>query len=251
MSLIDQKRDELMYLFQGQKAKTLGKELASILNSGQLDFYQFGDFLTEFIRADAEFFTEKVYNIFARASKIAFGDLVALDQYIIEKYCLMDGEQILKIISGSVNEKKMVSSGRLFLTNFRLIICGSQQARSAQRSYHSGSALSMIAGSAIRGVVTSQRKNIRKAINRALSKETSAFNVLEWGYVYPVTNALKIKRTKSSIAYTIILDTEKRSVKLNLNVVPSRVRKEDKMEFQARKVDFLDELEKVLHHYAS
>ena len=247
MSIIDQKRDELFYLLQGKKAKTLGKELAAMLNSGQVNFYQFGDFIAEFLRADAEFFMEKVNSIFAKASKLPFGDLLELDKYILEKYCLMPNEQILKVVNGVVYEKKLMAMGRIFLTNFRLIVCGHQQTRSAQQTVGRRGGLIEVA---IRGAVTSKRKHIRKAINRALSAETTAHNVLEWGYVYPVTNALKLKRAKNAVRYDIIIETEKKPIKLNLQVMPQRVRKEDKLQFKERAQDFLDELYKVLEHYS-
>jgi len=101
----------------------------------------------------------------------------------------------------------------------------------------------------VRSGITSHRKAVRKAITLALKKDISVWNVAEWGYYFPIYNALNIKKTKNNISYSIIVKTEKKPIKLRITISPKRHKSVVKESFQKNKEFILSEIEKKLREY--
>jgi len=69
------------------------------------------------LRDLGEDFKEKGFGFMARLGE--------MDKYIFEKYCLLDGEQILLDTSGGISWGNASSFGTLYVTNYRIISQGS------------------------------------------------------------------------------------------------------------------------------
>mgnify|MGYP006286419143 CR=1 FL=1 len=246
---------ELFYYFESKKAKKVAKWLGNNFKTQSIPLTDLLNLVVELLKRDDIYFNENVYPRFYKAlgRKVPYQQLVDIDRYILENYSLIQGERILNIISGNVTDKKTTTSGRIFLTNYRMIVCGTQQVRSAQKQFRTGgvSMVGMVVGASIRSSITRKRKNIRASINRALRGSLQDFDVLEWGYFFPVTGAYKIKPKKSSISYRVDIETEKKPEKLPIRVNPNRFRSQAKPEFRSERESFLNNLNNLLHEFAA
>ncbi|MFX1391799.1 MAG: hypothetical protein ACFE9Z_17175 [Promethearchaeota archaeon] len=90
------------------------------------------DIIEELTKKAPEFFMKKIYPYLLNNPKRFIIDFEVLDtfdmdRYIINNYCLFEGEEILTYFVG-INHFKTTKSvefiGRIYLTNYRLILSG-------------------------------------------------------------------------------------------------------------------------------
>lgn len=101
----------------------------------------------------------------------------------------------------------------------------------------------------VRSGITSHRKAVRKAITLILKRDMAVWNVAEWGHYFPIYNALNIKKTKHNISYSIIVKTEKKTIKLGITINPKRHKSIVKESWLENKEFMLSEIEKKLKEY--
>ena len=223
-----------------------GRSFAKIWQDPQIAFEQKLDLLGELTLRNSEYFIEKVYQgIQFQFRKTPLPELIEIDEYMLKKYCFLDGEDIKTVFYGIIADKKTTTTGRIFLTNYRILACGSQITRSAQKQVGRSS----LVGALVRSGVTHHRKAIRKAINRAFRQDLAEWNIGEWGYYFPVYNAKNLKRGKKSISYAIDVETEKKPLTLGITITPLRIKKQDKVEFEEQKGYVLNQIEELLKQY--
>lgn len=66
--------------------------------------------------------TLKKYLRLVKKAKIPHNRLLELETYFIEKYCIFDSEKVLLSFHGSIRYKKLVFLGRVFITNYRILV---------------------------------------------------------------------------------------------------------------------------------
>ena len=236
--------DQIKYIFDSRKQKSLAKELKLLISTAQISIIQGGDIIAELLRRDTDWMLEKVYPLFRIRAKFEIG---LLDEHIFNSYCLAPGEEILDKFHVMITEGKVTTFGEATLTNVRLAVQGSQQVRSAQKSYgHSG-----IIGAAVRSKITHNRRNARALINKVLRADMATEELLEWGYSFPLVNARNIQRKAKRIGYTLFIDTAgKKPQKMNINITPRRTKQISKVEFAQKVPKILEQIEDILNYYA-
>lgn len=238
---------DIKFYFDAKKGLKTTKRLKRCLVNGELPLDETLDLIGELMQMDNIYFMEKIYPALRLACKnFTNQQWLDIDKHMLEKYCMIQGEKILNIGYASIVEKKVVTSGRIFVTNYRIIVCGSQVVRSAQATVKTKPHL---IGSLVRSKITHKRKALRKAITKALSSEISDFDIVEWGYYFPISYAQNIKRTQKMISYFVNIETEKKTQKMTIKITPSRLKKQPKPEFFEQSQKLLDQIEQLLHQH--
>jgi len=232
--------------FDNRETKQLRKPFNSFISDYYISYEQKLDILGELTIKDSEYFMETIYpGIDNRLKSTTIPGLIKRDEHMLKKYCFLEGEDIKTTFIGTIMDKKTTTSGRIHLTNYRILACGVQITRSAQKQVGRSS----IVGALVRSGITHHRKAIRKAINKAFRKDLSEWNLGEWGYYFPIYNARNIKRGKKSVSYAIDVETEKKPITLKITITPTRVKKQPKDQFQEQKEEVLNQVEDSLKQY--
>lgn len=201
---------------------------------------EFGDLIVELVRKDPESFTEKIYVWFEFLfRKSPQEKLYELDKYIIENYGLIKGENVLDSFYGSLADNYRQISGRVFLTNLRIIASG----HTIPKSKTSGSKSLIGTASLIRkGLI---HVAIGKAIRKTLNKDIDELELLPYAYYYPIYNAYKVKRGKSGVTYHLNIDYERKGKTKTekLDIIVSIAKK---IKDPSRKTEILNKFENLL-----
>jgi len=241
-------KNTIMTFFDNRQTMKMSRALGTLWKDPLIPFEQKLDFLGELTIKDSEYFMEKVYpGIQIQNRRAPISEINKMDEYMFKNYCSLAGEEIKTMFHGNVADKKTVTSGRIYLTNYRILVCGNQVVRSAQKKVQVGRP--SLVGALVRSGVTHHRKAIRKAINKAFRKDLEEWNLGEWGYYFPIYNVRNIKRGKKSVSYAIDVETEKKPISLGITVTPLRLKKQPKVEFQEQKEGLLDQVEDLLKQY--
>ena len=241
-------KKEVLTNFDTHQPKKLRKTLALFMRDSLVSDEEKLDMLGELTIKDSEYFMETVYPSFPSLyGKTTIPELIETDEYMLKKYCFPEGEDIKTTFVGNVMDKKTTTSGRIYLTNYRIIVCGFQMTRSAQKKVQVGGP--SLTGMLVRSGITRHRKAIRKAITKAFHKDLTGMNLGEWGYYFPIHNAFNSIRSKKKVSYAIKVETEKKTMTLRIHVTPTRVKKQPKDEFQEQKEYALNQVEDLLKQY--
>jgi len=153
-----------------------------------------------------------------------------LDKYIIEKYVLIDEEHIiyecygniefvdLQIVSTSGGRKVMgnspasalVSSGSIFLTNYRLIAQG---------------ILDATGGGWLTGISSTDTSYRRyQAIQTILESSPT------YGYQFPIRNHMYLEKKRKGVSYLYIQDNQFKRIEINLPIETSQAKREEQID---------------------
>jgi hypothetical protein len=263
LSGITELKNAVISYFDSHEVLKLSNTLNMVLNDPSFSLDQKLDILGELALRDPDFFMDNIYpfrpmtlrdltpakmpvvQFFGRP----FPQVVEMEEYILKNYCFLEDEEIKTVINGSVHDKKTETKGRIYLTNYRLIVSGNQKVRSAQPKGGTGRHLSSIPSALIRSGITRHRKAVRKAISDAFRKDLKEWNIGEWGYYFPIYNAKDLKRGKRDVSYTVDVETEKGLINLKIKIVPIKLEYENKKKFQEQKEKALNEFYGLLEHY--
>ena len=258
MSDLTELKKDLISSFGNHDLMNWSSTLGMIWNDPSFSLEQKLDILGELTVKDSEYFMEQLYPFRSRHVRdINLGSLtlfqffnspyhvlIEMEEYILKNYCFLEGEEIKTVIYGTLKDKKTVTLGRIYLTNYRIIISGKQTVQSSQGQFRQG-----IVETLIRSGITSNRKAIRKAITNTFRKDLLEWNIGEWGYYFPVYNAKNLKRGKNSISYSIDVETEKKLINLKIKIIHRKLDQQTKKEFKEQKEHALNEINDLLEHY--
>ncbi|MFW9941487.1 MAG: hypothetical protein ACFFFT_10645 [Candidatus Thorarchaeota archaeon] len=94
---------------------------------------KFYDFIGEIFKLNPEFFMKSIYREMLSGKLFRKVNLMEMEKYIIEKFCLYEGEQILYESNGKIEENNFLKNrrpvkisvdGRIYVTNYRVIAHG-------------------------------------------------------------------------------------------------------------------------------
>lgn len=115
------------------KSKIL-KYIYSLQANNSLSEFDFFDIIGKTYQMNRKFFMLSIYTPIRKKFKKIYGDgyIRRMDKYILEKYCLYEGEQILYELNGTISQmyktkKKyncQVKDGTLYFTNNRIVAQG-------------------------------------------------------------------------------------------------------------------------------
>jgi hypothetical protein len=218
-------KEEIIGYLDSGKYRNPVKILANTFKeSGTSNIKEFGDLLVDLLKRDPESFLDKIYVSFQFLTRkgTSSDDLLKLDKYIIKNYGLLEGEKLLRSFLGTIMDKHGSTTGRIFLTPYRIIVCGWKAAKSATGKPGSKSLI---------GTVRLMKKEythiaIGRAIQKALKREVSELDLLQYGYSYPISNTSKVKKKKTSINYRVDVEYERKGKEkvetLNISIVPGK-----------------------------
>jgi len=230
-----------------RKTKVITKEVANLYLSG-VNFEEFCGILGDLALTNLEFFMQYCYGgIQGNLVKAMTADQrIAMDKLVVERFCLFQGEFILASWTGMISQKKQQCSGRIFLTNYRLICTGQLMAKSSNTAGGPKSLLSL-------GVELgreARRQAVVKSIRRALSSNLEAFDERSFGTQFPITDTYNIKKKKDSIGYSVDLEYDKKGkqkqMTLILNLSVYREKGEDKIAAKQRQANITNIVEETL-----
>lgn len=176
-----------------------------------LSNFDFFDVIGEIYQQEPAFFMLKIYpKIRRKFGKIYKNEgMRVMDKYILEKFCLDEGEQIKHEFYGTVKLKVpkkyviRIINGTFYVTNRRIIAQGKL-----------GFDLDLSTGQAILEFGGGSTKNPKKALKHYISSSKSCY-----GYSIPIKNLYKLNRftTGSKIKKLSYLIPQKTKITINIS----------------------------------
>ncbi|MHA1148587.1 MAG: hypothetical protein ACTSR8_10120 [Promethearchaeota archaeon] len=165
---------------------------------------------------DQSFFMEKLYWPLYKFLKRALtaNALYEMEKYLLSKFTLFPGEQIIITFNGRVVQNDNQVKGRIYLTKYRLI---------AQGKWGPTAASSMAWGAAMSGggagsqggqvgvglaINYSIQKAIQKQVQESMGKN---FSKACFGYQYPISNHYSLRRSRKNVKYRVDVEVRKRN----------------------------------------
>lgn len=234
--------------FDSRLSKKLRKPLTSFMKDPLVSLEHKLDFLGQLTLKDSEYFMEVIYpSVQTFLGNAPIPEFIKTNEHMLKKYCFLEGEDIITSFIGDIDYKKTTTSGIIYLTNFRLIVCGLQVTRSAQKKSPVGR--SGLTSMLVRSGITHHRKAIRKAITQAFHKDLKEWDLGEWGYYFPIYKARKVNRSNNMLTYIVDIETEKKPISLRMYIMPTRLKKQPKSEFKEQKEYAFNQVEDLLKQY--
>ena len=178
---------------------------------------EFYDIVGETFKLNPEFFMKSIYrglklrkNIYANINNRE------MEKYIIEKFCLYEGEQILYECNGAISQTKISTgsvgrhpssasvAGRIYVTNYRIIAHGTLSA-SGGRLVWGGGLLAL-------GVEKTMTGHGKRAKSKTSLYDGSTSQELPcYGYQFPIKNHVRLKKKRNNTRYVIVDKVENMS----------------------------------------
>ena len=128
-----------------------------------------------------------------------------MEHHILKKHCLYQNERIITSFNGEIGVGSGKMVGRIYITNFRIILQGSSKSKGVPMVTQS------IAGIAI-------DKAIQRSIIRSLQQKLSELTAVElpcFGNQYPMFGLEKIKLKGRQVNYRVFLETQQPNGKIS------------------------------------
>ena len=162
---------------------------------------EFYDIVGETFKLNPEFFMESIYG----TTRTRFFRKREMAKYIIEKFCLYDGEQILYEFQGDIkqvddiqsNIRVLVTGGTIFVTNYRIIAQGTPSVKG-----HSINAL--IWGGPVAHLLSGGSKRAKSGeslIEASLGQELPCY-----GYQFKRKNYFRFHKKSKGVRYSVVSD---------------------------------------------
>ncbi len=168
---------------------------------------EFYDIVGETFKLNPEFFMKNIYGemllLQTRGRKLYKKvNKKEMEKYIIEKFCLYEGEQILYECNGVIKQwsgkvKLIVNDGNFFITNYRIIAHGKLSASGGRTDLLSGNLVLDLAISAFSGG-SKRAKSKTGIIDASTHQELPCY-----GYQFPLKDHFKLKKKKDGITYIL------------------------------------------------
>lgn len=185
---------------------------------------EYYNLVTNVFQQDPKFFMESIYLLFRKKLSSLFGDqkIKEMEIYILENFCLHEGEEILFEGDGSFQEvfpdsyKIEILDGTINITDRRIIAQG--RLRTARMVSGGDLTLSILGGGAVRGRRDIKPKNAKGSlINASIDQELPCY-----GYEFPIAYLFDVQHSKHLITYKIIQECRLYKYKLSFSSSVSR-----------------------------
>lgn len=192
-----------MESFLFQKKKKLASSVKGVLKevykkTTHIDYEIFFDFLGEALMEQPNLLEGKSYTTFLNHYENfvkSIKDLSSVkylerERYFVEKYCLVEGEELLYSFLGTVVYRKVLFKGRVFLTNLRIIVHGV--------SFKPGGG-TFIPGLHLLSILVSvvQASKQQAMVKSARSKlKDSTESKIDFGYQFPISHLTNVSLVK-------------------------------------------------------
>jgi hypothetical protein len=179
---------EVVELMKKGKSGDVGKKLMDAFRKiDSSEYHAFGEAMKEAIMVDPQAFSEKAYILFDKMMRAK--DPHKLSEYeifFVQNFCKLPGEEFAVIADGWVETGKSQIKGNIFVSNYRIIATGVQEAKAARVSGGGMFAfLSMIQ-------LGSYMYN--KSIMEQISKSIAGGTMVNYGVMYPIKDCYNIEQ---------------------------------------------------------
>ena len=236
--------------------------LKNILDSESLSNEDFYDLIGFLLIENPEYFMNKFYKFFLKKILWRFNSakLGEMEEYILKKYSFFEGEELLTSFKGRIIQKDTQVTGRVYLTNYRVIAHGKFGPTTMSSIGAAGAGMagggSGTQGSTMAGASMAVNSTIQQYLQKKLQgimKQNSQTNKSCYGYQYPIMNAFYIVRKKKSFNYRVNLEYKKgnrtKTAKLKLKIIPKQELGELKLDFNNKRKEVLDLVEQKVNQY--
>ena len=222
----------------GGKGKKVAKSIIDALNNtpiGQRN--EIYDVIAKISSQNTEFFNKEIYYPFElELLGISKAERIDMDLYLINQYCLFEGEQVQARIYGTVMENfSKVELGRIYITPYRIIVTGAKKAEwTPPVGFFQG------------GKVV---KEVEKKVQMGTASHFSDASRLSFGSSYSLRGAYKLRRTRSKIKLENDYEFENEKGRINrihlsLKITPFRSANEEKLGFEQDVGEAFDTIER-------
>lgn len=208
--------------------KKAGKVLGETLKYVDESMYErYCQILRGVLDIDMDGFMEKGYPaMIMKGRKVPPEKWMEMEMVFLDKHVLVPGEQIASAFPGAIGDNWAVYSGRIYLTNVRLISCGFKLLRAIGNS---------LVGLIVVEVIRSIRNSVTKAIQQTLAAQ-AAVNVVTLGYMFPIHGCYDIMRGDRNISYKNDISYEKgdkiKTETMRVTITPGRFQSVEKQHFK-------------------
>jgi len=187
---LEKLRKEVLELMNKGKSGHVGKKLMDAFRKiDSSEFHAFGEVMKEAILVDPAAFSEKAYILFDKMMRAKDpSKLSEYEKYFVQNFCKLPGEEFAVIADGWVETGKSSIKGNIFVSNYRIIATGVQEAKKARVSGGGMFAfLSLIQlGSYL------YNKSIMDQITRSITD--GSFTMVNYGVLYPIKGGYNIEQ---------------------------------------------------------
>ncbi|MFX1259718.1 MAG: hypothetical protein ACFFAN_17840 [Promethearchaeota archaeon] len=245
-------KEKLKSLIKYGKKREILNLLKKILTNKDLSNEQFYDLIGVLLLENHKYFMNKFYKSFQKQFQKDFSPekLCEIEQYILKKYSFFEGEEFLKSFKGRVIQKDNQVTGRVYLTNYRVIAHGKfgPTALSTMGAIGTGLAVGGPSqGSTFAGGFVAFNIGVQKQVQKKLQEVMGQYFQTEkpcFGYQYPIINAFKIIRKNKSVNYRVNLEYQKgnrtKTTNLKIKIIPKQESGEKSSDFNIRRNEILD-----------
>lgn len=181
---------EVVELMKKGKSGDVGKKLMDAFGKIDASQYQpFGEAMRDAIMVDPQLFSEKAYILFDKMLRARNpSKLSEYEKFFVQNFCKLPGEEFAVIADGWVETGKSQIAGNIFVSNYRIIATGVQEAKAARVSGGGMFAfLSMIQlGSYM------YNKSIMDQVAKSVAGGSGT--MVNYGVMYPIKNCYNIEQ---------------------------------------------------------
>ncbi|MBN2150065.1 MAG: hypothetical protein JW839_01340 [Candidatus Lokiarchaeota archaeon] len=244
MSVLDEgTKTQLLQAFEMKRNRDVMKILKPLLKKPTSELIgSLTEAFAEMLGMDPTFFMEVIYlDVQNQLKKAAPPDLFTMDRTLIERFCLFPGETIVGESYASVEENfGQIKPGRVFVTPYRIIASGYKKIQTK------GLGAAVGAFAAVRIALDMSRK-IKNAVARQFGNQER----IMYGFVYPVKNSIKLKRSGSALSYRNEMEYEDdkgrvKTIKLDFKMKPIAMKGQDKGEFSSNTAQVFDAIAGII-----
>ena len=186
----DKLRNKVLELMNKGKSGNVGKELMDAFRKiDSSEFHAFGDVMKDAILVDPAAFSEKAYILFDKMMRAK--DPRKLSEYeifFVQNFCKLPGEEFAVIADGWVETGKSVIKGNVFVSDFRIIATGVQEAKKARVS--GGGVFAFL--SLIQLGSYMYNKSIMEQITKGITD--GSYQMVNYGVLYPIKGGYEIEQ---------------------------------------------------------
>ena len=200
---LGEKKNEIINLYQNQSVKGIFNVYKDVIDriNNVSTFYEF---FAETFLIDPDFYMEKVFKLYNQniTNILTLESVFDLETFVLQNHCFYEDEKMKAIFPGQIMIGVMKPTGkivgRIYLTNFRIILAGSIK----------GKGIPMVTTSLGAYLFNkSIHKSIMKKMQSIISKSTSS-ELPCFGYQYPFFGVQEIASGKKSVGYRLAFHYE-------------------------------------------
>ncbi len=187
---LEKLRKEVLEKMNQGKSGDVGKKLMDAFRKiDRSEFQAFGEIMRDAILVDPAMFSEKAYILFDKIMRARDpSKLSEYENFFVENFCKLPGEEFAVIADGWVETGKSVIKGNVFVSNYRVIATGVQEAKKARVS--GGGVFAFL--SLIQLGSYMYNKSIMEQITKSISAES--VQMVNYGVLYPIKGGYEIEQ---------------------------------------------------------